>query len=270
MAETTDVDRSREAQAGTILAVDGLTKKFGSVVANDNITMSVREGELRSIIGPNGAGKTTFFNLIAGVLSPTDGTIHFKDEDITDLPMEQRSQRGLGRSYQSNELFFDQSVFENVRVAAQTAELGSFSFDTFSRANTMKQTEAEDLLERLNIIDERNTEAKNLSHGDQRRLGIAIALATDPDLLLLDEPTSGMGPEATRRTADLIESLREELDISVVLIEHDMSVVMGISDRISVLYNGAHIATGPPEEIREDQDVQDAYLGGMKEAEEEV
>jgi len=253
--------------ADTLLEVDGLTKQFGSLVANDDISLAVGDGELRSIIGPNGAGKTTFFNLIAGVLAPTEGSVYFKGEDITDLPIEDRAQRGLGRSYQSNELFFDQTVYENVRVAAQTAELGSFSFDVFSRAVRMNQGRAEDLLDQVNLVDERTTKARNLSHGDQRRLGIAIALATDPDLLLLDEPTSGMGPEATRRTANLIDSIRDELDIGIVLIEHDMSVVMDISDRISVLYNGEHIATGTPEQVRDDQAVQDAYLGGLKEEE---
>ncbi|MFC7156920.1 ABC transporter ATP-binding protein [Halomarina halobia] len=265
MAESTDVRRDADVEADTVLEARDLTKKFGEVVANDAISLSVKRGEMRSIIGPNGAGKTTFFNLITGVLAPTDGTVHFKGEDVTGVSIEDRAQRGLGRSYQSNELFFDRTAFENVRIAAQTAELGSFSFDVFSRADTMKRDRAEALIERLSLTDERNTKARNLSHGDQRRLGIAISLATDPDLLLLDEPTSGMGPEATDETAELIRTIGDELGISIVLIEHDMSVVMGISDRISVLYNGEHIATGTPEEIRGNEDVQDAYLGGLKE-----
>lgn len=267
MGETTRSRRPSGADAETILETRGLTKKFGEVVANDDISIEVESGELRSIIGPNGAGKTTFFNQIAGVLNPTEGSVYFKGEDITDLSIEERSQRGIGRAYQSNELFFEQTVFENVRVAAQTADIGDFSFDLFSRAGELKADRAETLLERLELLDERNTEARNLSHGDQRRLGIAIALATEPDLLLLDEPTSGMGPEATDRTASLIENLRNELEIPIVLIEHDMSVVMGISDRITVLYDGGHVATDTPEEIRENEEVQEAYLGGMKEEE---
>jgi branched-chain amino acid transport system ATP-binding protein len=266
VAETAEADPAG-VEGETILEVRDLTKRFGELVANDNVSLAVTSGELRSIIGPNGAGKTTFFNLITGVLGPTAGTVHFRGEDVTDVTVEGRAQRGLGRSYQSNELFFERSVLENVRIAAQTAELGSFSFDMFSRADSMKRDRAAQLLERLRLTDERNTIARNLSHGDQRRLGIAIALATQPDLLLLDEPTSGMGPEATTETAQLIERIGEELDIPIVLIEHDMSVVMEISDRISVLYNGSLIATGSPAEIREDQEVQDAYLGGLKEEE---
>ncbi|MFC4541155.1 ABC transporter ATP-binding protein [Halosolutus amylolyticus] len=259
-----------QSDAEPILETRGLTKKFGEIIANDDISIDVRNDELRSIIGPNGAGKTTFFNQIAGVLPSTEGTVHFKGRDVTDEPIEERAQLGLGRAYQSNELFFEQTVFENVRVAAQTAEIGEFSFDVFSRARNFKADRAEELLERLYLSDERNTEARNLSHGDQRRLGIAIALATEPDLLLLDEPTSGMGPEATEETASLIKELRDELDIAIVLIEHDMSVVMGISDRITVLYDGSHVATGDPETIRANEEVQEAYLGGMKEEELEL
>ena len=270
MVETTDTKRQPDPESDAILETRGLTKTFGAVVANGGISINVADGELRSIIGPNGAGKTTFFNQIAGVLSPSDGTVHFQGEDITDLTIEERSQRGLGRSYQSNEVFFDRTVLENVRIAAQTAELGEFSFDMLSRARSFKLDRAEELLDWVQLSDEQDAMAKNLSHGDQRRLGIAIAIATDPDLLLLDEPTSGMGPEATEETAALIEDIRDELDISIVLIEHDMNVVMGISDRITVLYDGEHIATGVPEEIRENEGVQEAYLGGMKEGELEL
>lgn len=268
MAEVTDTERQPGAEPGTILETRGVTRKFGEVVANDDISITVEDGELRSIIGPNGAGKTTFFNVIAGVLAPTEGTVHFRGEDITDLSIEERSQRGIGRSYQSNQLFFERTVFENVRIAAQTADLGEFTFDMFSRTRNLKRDEAEEIIEWLFLSEERDTLAKNLSHGDQRRLGIAIALATGPDLLLLDEPTSGMGPEATDETAKLIEKIRDERDISIVLIEHDMSVVMGISDRITVLYDGDHVATGAPEEVRENEDVQEAYLGGLREEEE--
>lgn len=270
MEESLNSEQQLDTDADIILETRGLTKKFGNVVANDNISISVEDGELRSIIGPNGAGKTTFFNQVAGVQSPTEGTVYYQGRDITGLTIEERSQNGIGRSYQKNELFFDQTVFENVRVAAQTAELGGFSFDVFSRARDFSQDRAEEIIEWLALWDERDTTAENLPHGDQRRLGIAIAIAIDPDLLLLDEPTSGMGPEATEETAALIKDIRDELEISIVLIEHDMSVVMGISDRISVLYDGKHIATGDPETIRADEDVQEAYLGGMKEEELEL
>jgi branched-chain amino acid transport system ATP-binding protein len=161
-------------------------------------------------------------------------------------------------------------VIKDVRVAAETGEKGLFSYDIYTRADHQHREYADEILDRIYLTEERNTIAKNLSHGDQRRLGIAISLATDPDMLLLDEPTSGMGPEATRETASLIEGIGEEFDIPIVIIEHDMNVVMEISDRISVLYNGTHLATGSPEEIREDDEVQDAYLGGLKEEEGEV
>ena len=270
MTETIKMKQQPGENEETILKVRNLTKKFGKVVANDEISLDVKKGEMHSIIGPNGAGKTTFFNLMTGVLAPTEGAIYFKGDEITNLPIEERSQRGLGRSYQSNEMFFDRSVLENVRIAVQTADLGLFSYDILSRADYNHREDAADLLNRVYLTEERDTVARNLSHGDQRRLGIAISLATDPDLLLLDEPTSGMGPEATNETAELIESIGEEFDIPIVLIEHDMSVVMGISDRISVLYNGTHIATESPEEIRDNEEVQEAYLGGMKEEEGEV
>lgn len=249
------------------LATQGLTKRFGQVVAVDNVNLSVPAGELRAIIGPNGAGKTTLFNTIAGTLSPTAGDIYFNDENITSLPTEERSQHGIARSYQSNQLFFEATVLENVRLAAQTASLGTFSFDMFSRAAEFKDDQANQIIKRIGLAGERNTKAKNLSHGDQRRLGIAVALATNPDTLLLDEPTSGMGSEATRRTANLISEIHDEFDLTVLMIEHDMSVVLSISDQISVLHRGSLLTTGPPEEVRENEAVQEAYLGGIKEEE---
>ena len=266
MAETTSDQRTGSTEE-PVLETENLRKTFGELVAVDDVSLRIEPGELRSIIGPNGAGKTTLFNLIAGVLAPTGGRISFAGDEVTDLPIETRAQRGMGRSFQGNELFFEQTVYENVRVAAQTAELGEFKLDLLSRADEFMESTVTDVLERVHLTSERDTLAKNLSHGDQRRLGIAIALATDPDLLLLDEPTSGMGPEATLETANLIRDLRDEMEFTVVLIEHDMSVVMEISDRISVLHNGSHIAMGKPEEVRENDAVQEAYLGGMKEEE---
>ncbi|WP_227378122.1 ABC transporter ATP-binding protein [Haladaptatus halobius] len=245
----------------------GLTRRFGELVANEKIDLGIREGELRAIIGPNGAGKTTLFNMIAGTLSPSEGNVRYEGADIIHLPPEDRAQRGLARSYQSNQLFFDVTVLENVRLAAQAAELGSFAFSLFSRAESFQLERAEEIIELVGLEDVRTTHAKNLSHGDQRKLGIAVALATNPETLLLDEPTSGMGSAETDQTAALIERIHKQLDLTVLLIEHDMSVVLSISDRISVLHRGSLLATGTPQEIRENQDVQEAYLGGLREEE---
>lgn len=246
---------------------EGLTRKFGELIAVDDVSLSVPEGELRAIIGPNGAGKTTLFNLITGTLEPTAGTVSFHGDDITALATEDRAQQGLVRSYQSNELFFEETVLENVRLASQTADLGSFTFNIFSRATEYNLERAEELLDLLDLTAERNTKAKNLSHGDQRKLAIAIMLATNPDTLLLDEPTSGMGTEATKRTAQLIADIHEEFELTILLIEHDMSVVMNISDRISVLNQGSLLTTDEPEQIQEDDEVQEAYLGGLEDEE---
>ena len=259
-----------DSESEIVLEAQDLTKKFGEVVAVNEVSVRVKNGELHSIIGPNGAGKTTFFNLIAGVLTPSKGHVYFCSEDVTESKIERRAQQGIGRSYQNNELFFDQTALENVRVAAQTSELGDFSWDMFSRASDFKRPEAEKLLDRVHLSKEQDTLAENLSHGDQRRLGIAVALATEPDVLLLDEPTSGMGPDATNRTAKLIENIRDEFGIAILIIEHDMSVVLDISDRITVLYDGNRLTTGTPEEVSADEEVQEAYLGGMKEEELDV
>lgn len=250
-----------------ILELENITKRFGMVYAIDELSMRIAPGELRAIIGPNGAGKTTLFHVISGVYSPTEGAVRMYDEDVTSLPVERRSQMGLTRSYQNNELFFEETVFENVRIAVQTATVGDFDLSLFADANKLYRSEAEEIIERLGLGDEKETLAKNLSHGDQRRLGIAIALATDPEILLLDEPTSGMGAEETKATASLIEGVHAEMDITIVIIEHDMSVVMGISDKISVLTDGRHIATGEPEDIKANEEVRRAYLGGAREEE---
>ena len=255
-----------DAVAGeTVLRTEGLTRRFGELVAVDDVSISVTEGELRAIIGPNGAGKTTTFNCITGVLTPSEGAVYFRDEVITDLPEERRPHLGLARSFQANQLFADETVLENVRVAVQTERLGTFSLKLLGEGREYCVDRAYELLDLLGIRSVADTEAANLSHGDQRRLGIAMTLATDPDVLLLDEPTSGMSPSATANTADLIENIQEDLDLTVVLIEHDMDVVLSISDRITVLHRGAELATGTPEQIRQNENVQDAYLGGLRE-----
>jgi branched-chain amino acid transport system ATP-binding protein len=250
----------REAALGT----RGLTKRFGGVVAVDDVDLSVPAGELRAIIGPNGAGKTTLFDIVTNALSPTDGTVWLDGRDVTDTPQERRPHLGLARSFQSNQLFNDLTVRENVRVVVQTTRTGTFGFDVFRDGESIHADRAMDLLDRVGLAEMYATEASNLSHGDQRRLGIAMTLATEPNVLLLDEPTSGMGSSETQATADLIASLQSDLDLTVVLIEHDMDIVLSMSDRITVLDRGSVIATDTPAAIRENEAVQDAYLGGME------
>ena len=247
------------------LGTSGLTRSFGALVAVDSVDLAVPEGELRAIIGPNGAGKTTLFNVITHTIPPTSGSVLLGGRDVTDLPEERRPHLGMARSFQSNQLFNDLTSLENVRVVAQTARSGPFSLGLLGKGRSVAEEAAVDLLARVGLDDKTDVEAANLSHGDQRRLGIAMALATDPDVLMLDEPTSGMGPSETQETAELIQSVQAELDLTVLLIEHDMDIVLSISDRITVLNQGAVLATGSPEEVREDERVQEAYLGGMKE-----
>jgi branched-chain amino acid transport system ATP-binding protein len=254
------------ADGGTpALETRNLTKTFGELYANEDISLAIPEGELRAIIGPNGAGKTTFFNQVMGVLEPTTGSIHLYGEDITSLPEQRRPHVGIARSFQSNQLFTDATVLENVRIVVQTARAGEFSLDLRGRGPSVGVERATRLLRRFGLNHVADTKAKNLSHGDQRLLGIAMALATDPDVLLLDEPTSGMSPGATAETAALIQDIHEEFDLTMLLIEHDMDVVLSISDRVTVLNRGEELATGTPAEVQGDQDVQDAYLGGVRE-----
>jgi len=248
-----------------VLGVADLTRTFGEIVAVDGASLAVEAGELRAVIGPNGAGKTTLFNCVMGALAPTAGSVYLNGRDITDDPEERRPHLGMARSFQSNLLFGDQSVLENVRMVVQTARKGAFSLDLFRPYHDVGRDRAAAIAETVGLDADLGTEAKNLSHGDQRRLGIAMALATEPDVLLLDEPTSGMSPGATAQTAQLIQDIRDERGLTVVLVEHDMDVVLSISDRVTVLDRGQVIATAPPAEIQNDQAVQDAYLGGMRE-----
>jgi branched-chain amino acid transport system ATP-binding protein len=251
--------------ASAALGVEALTRTFGEVVAVDEASLAVEDGELRAVIGPNGAGKTTLFNCVMGTLDPAAGSVYLDGREITDDPEQRRPHLGMARSFQSNQLFAEQTVLENVRLVAQTAKQGPFSMDILRAHYDVGRDTAIDIAETVGLGSYLETAAKNLPHGEQRRLGIAMALATGPDVLLLDEPTSGMSPGATEQTAGLIEDIRDERGLTVVLIEHDMDVVLSVSDRISVLDRGRVIATGTPDEVQENQAVQDAYLGGMRE-----
>jgi len=242
---------------GRLLESRGLTKAFGGLTAVNGVDFQVRTGELRSVIGPNGAGKTTFFNLLTGVLPPSGGRILFKGEDITGLPAHAVSRLGIARSYQVTNIFGDLTVFENVRIAAQS-RVTHYRFWGSPDSLAAVNARAEDILRQLGLTAKRHALARELSHGEQRYLEIGIALATEPAFLLLDEPTAGMSPDETQRTAAFVRRLAGH--VTIVVVEHDMEVVMGISDRITVLNYGEILAEGTPAEIRENPDVRRVYL----------
>jgi len=248
--------RSGDAD-GRLLESRGLTKRFGGLTAVDRVDFVVRRGELRSVIGPNGAGKTTFFNLLTGVLPPSAGRILWKGADITGQPAHKISRLGIARSYQITNIFGDLTVFENVRIAAQS-RVTHYRFWGNPDRLTAVNERAEEILRELGLSARRDVRGAELSHGEQRYLEIGVALATDPDFLLLDEPTAGMSPDETRRTAALVRRLAGL--VTIVVVEHDMEVVMGISDRITVLNYGEVLAEGTPAEIRENADVRRVYL----------
>jgi len=241
-----------------ILETRDLTKQFGGFTAIDHVSMGFPEDELVAVIGPNGAGKTTFFNLVTGSLKPTSGAIIFRGTDITDSSPEDIANLGLCRSYQTTTLFEELSVFRNVRIAT----ISNHNYYRFWR-ETDDYTEANEtaaaVLERVGLAEKRDVLTKNLSHGDRRTLEIGVALGTDPHMLLLDEPTSGMSPEETQEVINLVGNLATEFPIAIV--EHKMSVVMAVADRIIVLHNGQKLAEGTPEEVRRNQDVREVYLG---------
>ena len=253
-----------------VLSTTGLTKEFGGITAVDDVTFSVESDELCSVIGPNGAGKTTFFNLLTGVLEPTRGTVQFDphdaDEpiDITDARPHETALLGLHRSYQITNIFPTMSVLENVRVAAQ-AHQGADSWKFWRNVHSFDEhfEEAEAILERIGLTAHADIPAQNLSHGEKRNLEIGIALAGEPDMLLLDEPTAGVSSEDVGNVTAIIEDVAR--DHAIMLIEHNMDVVMDISERVVVLNQGELIADGEPEAIREDPAVQRAYLGGYDE-----
>ena len=251
----------------TVLRLDGLVKEFGNFAAIDGVDLAVERGEFRSIIGPNGAGKTTLFNLISGALDATEGGVYFDGEEITHLPPEKRIRRGMGRSFQISNIFGGLTVRENVRLAVQARMRESYSFRESLFKPTSRYDDINDetaaILERIDLVAVADEEAAALPYGDKRRLEIGVVLATEPQLVLFDEPTAGMGPEETQNTIDLIEEVLVEQ--TLILVEHDIELVMEISDTITVLNHGQVLAEGTPTEIANNQDVQDAYLGGMTE-----
>lgn len=242
-----------------LLQVEGLTKRFGGVVASDSITLDVKRGELHAIIGPNGAGKTTLIGQLTGEIAPNSGTVRFDGSDITQMPTYSRSMLGLARSFQITSLFLDFTALDNVALAAQAHDGHSFRFWSNARKETPLRETAMAALKRVGLDDRANSIVAKLSHGEHRQIEIAMALATRPRMLLLDEPMAGMGPEESARMVTLLKQLKQEF--TILLIEHDMEAVFALADRITVLVYGRVIASGTPTEIRANAEVIRAYLG---------
>jgi branched-chain amino acid transport system ATP-binding protein len=250
---------SGRAMTEPLLQIEGLTKRFGGVVASDDVTLSIPQGELHAIIGPNGAGKTTLIGQLTGELSSQSGRIRFGGEDITELPTWQRSLRGLARSFQITSLFLDFTALDNVALAVQAHAGHSFHFWQDARREAELREPARAALARVGLGSRGDALVANMSHGEHRQLEIAMALATKPRMLLLDEPMAGMGVEESARMVKLLRELKQ--DLTILLIEHDMDAVFALADRISVLVYGRIIASGEPAAIRANADVRRAYLG---------
>jgi branched-chain amino acid transport system ATP-binding protein len=245
--------------ADALLEIEGLTKRFGGVVASDGVDLAVRAGELHAVIGPNGAGKTTLIGELAGEIVPDTGRIRFAGENITTLPVYRRSRRGLARSFQITSLFNDFSALDNVALAVQAHSGHSFRFWRDPRSEAELREPARAALARVGLAGRADVIVASMSHGEHRQLEIAVALATRPRMLLLDEPMAGMGPEESVRMIALLRELKR--DLTILLIEHDMDAVFALADRISVLVYGQVIASGEPTAIRANDAVRKAYLG---------
>jgi len=247
-----------------VLETSDLTKHFGDLVAVDSVDLRVRQGEFKSVIGPNGAGKTTLFNLITGSMQPTRGSVTLNDRDLTGLSPHERILQGIARSFQITNVFPGLTVRENVRLAAQAVRYGDIGASSVFFRSTTAFAEinehTDQILERIDLTDRADEHAATLAYGDQRRLEMGLVLATDPEIVLLDEPTAGMSGEETGTAMELIDDVLAEK--TLVLVEHDIDLVMEYSDTITVLHQGQIIADGTPQEISEDDAVQQAYLGG--------
>ncbi len=242
-----------------LLQISGLAKRFGGVIAADAITLDIPRGEFHAVIGPNGAGKTTLIGLLAGEMSPAGGTIKFDGGDITALPVDRRSKLGIARSFQITSLFRDFSALDNVALAVQAHAGHSFRFWKDARSDESLCEPARAALARVGLSGRAETRVDRLSHGEQRQLEIATALATKPRMLLLDEPMAGMGLDESTRMVEMLRTLKGS--VTILLIEHDMETVFALADRITVLVYGRVIASGDPAAIRADPTVREAYLG---------
>jgi branched-chain amino acid transport system ATP-binding protein len=245
----------------TLLTVEGVSKRFGNLTAIGDVTLAVEPGELRAIIGPNGAGKTTFFNLISGLFAPSTGAVRFDGHDVTRLAPEARVRLGMARTFQITEIFPELSVEDNLRVGVERAEGLSLSPWLGGAARRRVAERIDELLATGHLEDKRQVRVGALSHGDQRAAEIMMALSLKPRLLMLDEPTAGMGDQETYDVARLVRRLHRDGGLTIMLIEHDMRVVFNLADRIMVLAEGRVLAQGTPQEIAADEKVQRAYLG---------
>lgn len=244
--------------AETLLETRDLQKSFGGVTATDHVSLEVVEGECHAVIGPNGAGKTTLIAQLSGMLAPDAGRVLFNGKDITRLPAQARSHLGLARSFQITSVFMGLTVLDNVALAVQAHQGHSFRFWQPARQDQALRVPAMEMLEKVSLEDRANDLASEMSHGERRQLEIAMALATGPHLMLLDEPMAGMGPEESAR---MVETLKSLDGITMLLVEHDMDAVFALADRISVMVYGRLIATGSPAEVRANEEVRQAYLG---------
>jgi branched-chain amino acid transport system ATP-binding protein len=246
-----------------ILEAKNLSKAFGGLVAVDNVNIKIQKETMHAIIGPNGAGKTTLFNLLSGVMPPTQGQVFYKQADITALSPHKRAHLGIGRSYQITNIFPNLTVLENIRLAAQAK--GKDNFKLFSRADDFQQyiDSALEVIKTVSLSGKERYLARDLAHGEKRKLELGIMLASDPELLLFDEPTAGMSSEQVPELIDIIERVVNEKSRSAILVEHRMDMVMSISDVVTVMNQGRILAEGSPHEIASNKQVQIAYLGDL-------
>jgi branched-chain amino acid transport system ATP-binding protein len=242
-----------------LLRVEHMTKSFDGFIAVQDVNLTVEPGQMACIIGPNGAGKSTLFNLITGHLQPTRGRVFFRDRDITGLAPHTICQRGMGRSFQRTNIFPRLSVFDNVQVAVLSHAKRTLNF--FTPAKKLGQRETYAILEDVGLAEEAQSISGTLSYGFQKQLELGIALASEPEILLLDEPTAGMSPQETSSTIALIEKIARERGLTLLFTEHDMDVVFSIAEKITVLHQGEVLAEGRPHEVRSNPEVQRVYLG---------
>ena len=242
------------------LETQEISRAFGKLWAVNRVSLDLRQGDIHAIIGPNGAGKSTYFNLITGYHRATTGKVLYKGRDITRLPAYERCNQGITRSFQITSIYPKLTVYESVLMALLSHRKVTLNF--FSAAKKFFKEDVFRILEDVGLADQAQRQGDSISHGDKKRLELAVTVGTEPEILLLDEPTCGMSPEETETTMSLIKKLCEERGLTILFTEHDMAVVFGIAKRISVLHQGRLIADGTPQEVRESEDVQKVYLGG--------